>query len=725
MTLSYSSFPNNKRRSALLLSKMSQDLKSLKLMNDSNSFYSPKNSYLTPKKNELLISNLCNSSKKLIKNSIRYKSYFSLPKYYNHIYPYKPNSTKANANSISSFDTNNSIKKEKKIKIFKIKENSKFLQRLKKFDFIVNKSKVNEEIFFDYIDRNNINSKIKTEYNNYTKVHQINRDINSNIYKLLNILKEYKLEENHFFDKKYYTKINEFKTKNGLLIKLKISSLKILFYKSNNNNTNNKDLNSKINFPFEFLSFFYGLSLYDILKFFLEVIIYDYSKEKFFFDFKKFFLLFNEFKNNPNFFDENCFFSNFYEKNIEFFEYNWDVKNNEKIENYLMKIFLPKIIIKLENKAKEINIKRFEYSLEIFKMIHLMKEKFHLWDFYILNYFSEYKLFRQEVNNFLSNKFSYIFNGFLFKRRKNFILNNGIIDNNNNKNIKIINFNKISDSFRANKNKKNYEFFYTDKLPNNNIISYFFEIKIPKIHINYKHNNDCIEKNFDLNMERMKQINKLKKSFNPEDIIKFSMDIIPKKKDEKKKILSGNSFFEINNYRKIKRSITILSDCKKIRKNKRTYSSRLMELNVQKNYNKKKTTIVHNFPENENKKDIKLNLDKYIFNFDEDLLKFIIRPNEEEKNVDINLLQKSSKSNKNIKLVLQKKIGNNIDKNKNLNIIFGKMKLRWIENDLKTNEYSFDDNEYQYLLENSEIIWREYIEKNIDVFKIKINKQLK
>ena len=141
MTLSYSSFPNNKRRSALLLSKMSQDLKSLKLMNDSNSFYSPKNSYLTPKKNELLISNLCNSSKKLIKNSIRYKSYFSLPKYYNHIYPYKPNSTKANANSISSFDTNNSIKKEKKIKIFKIKENSKFLQRLKKFDFIVNKSK--------------------------------------------------------------------------------------------------------------------------------------------------------------------------------------------------------------------------------------------------------------------------------------------------------------------------------------------------------------------------------------------------------------------------------------------------------------------------------------------------------------------------------------------------------------------------------------------------------
>ena len=134
---------------------------------------------------------------------------------------------------------------------------------------------------------------------------------------------------------------------------------------------------------------------------------------------------------------------------------------------------------------------------------------------------------------------------------------------------------------------------------------------------------------------------------------------------------------------------------------------------------------MHNFPENENKKDIKLNLDKYIFNFDEDLLKFIIRPNEEEKNVDINLLQKSSKSNKNIKLVLQKKIGNNIDKNKNLNIIFGKMKLRWIENDLKENEYSFDDNEYQYLLENSEIIWREYIEKNIDVFKIKINKQLK
>ena len=60
------------------------------------------------------------------------------------------------------------------------------------------------------------------------------------------------------------------------------------------------------------------------------------------------------------------------------------------------------------------------------------------------------------------------------------------------------------------------------------------------------------------------------------------------------------------------------------------------------------------------------------------------------------------------------------NKNKNLNIEFGKMKLIWTEKNLEDYEYIFEEKENQYLLDNPSFIWREYIQDRIDKIKEKI-----
>ena len=68
--------------------------------------------------------------------------------------------------------------------------------------FILSNSFVNEEIFFDFVNRSNINNKYKKEFNEYLKNNQINKDTNFNVYKLLSIMKEFKINKNFFRDKK-------------------------------------------------------------------------------------------------------------------------------------------------------------------------------------------------------------------------------------------------------------------------------------------------------------------------------------------------------------------------------------------------------------------------------------------------------------------------------------------------------------------------------------------
>ena len=731
----YISFPKSKNKSELILSKMNEDMKTLNLLDE------------TPNKNEndTFLTNLCKSSKKLIKNSRRYNSYVELPKFFKHSFPYRPNTSKS---SESSIDFNFSKYNEKKetISIKKIiKKDSKFFLKLKKIRFVLSKSYVNEEIFFDFVDISNINNKIKKEYNDYLQSHKINKDTNFLVYKLIDIIKKIKFEKNFFFDKKNYCKINKFVTKNNLLIKLKISSLKIIFYKYkfnknsekiNMNNQSNliKDISiiSRINFPFEFIPFFYGLNIKDFLKFLILVINYDFSKKKFDLNFDQFIKLYNSYKDKKNFFDEKSLFKMCLEKTEEYFAFYWDVKDGKNNENYLMKIFLPKISVRIGNKEKNFFLKFF-YSLEIDKIVYLMNNNFKLWDFFVIKFFSDYKIFRFEINRILSNKYN--------NYKNEFSNGNNIMFN---KNKKMFNFNKINEiNNTLKKPPNNLQFFYTRKnlSPNSEIYlsneNFLFEIEIPKIHINYQYqNNNFIDKYFDLNIKRLLQINKLKKSFQLEDIVKFSMNIVDKN-EKKTKLIKKLSFYENNKFRRNKKAATISINIKQLRSNIKTNSIKTNLKNISLN-RKKSVSLLKN--ENQIqviKKDIKLNLDKYIFNFDEDILKFINKSKEESKNeININndLVMKkirhiklnrnfSTKVN-NKKLLINPDFNNTYNekknKNKNLNIEFGKMKLIWTEKNLEDYEYIFEEKENQYLLDNPSFIWREYIQERIDKIKEKI-----
>ena len=154
------------------------------------------------KNNNSLISNLLNTSKKLVKNNLRYKSYTELPKSFQHYYPYKPFkssnvflSTKNHINSktslISPYNDINSNKSRKKNNITIFTRGSKFKLNLKRFNFVNNN--VNEDIFFDFIDEYHNKSKLKEKYNNYLLNHPIENDTEINIFQLFICYKILKL----------------------------------------------------------------------------------------------------------------------------------------------------------------------------------------------------------------------------------------------------------------------------------------------------------------------------------------------------------------------------------------------------------------------------------------------------------------------------------------------------------------------------------------------------
>jgi len=308
-----------------------------------------------------------------------------------------------------------------------------------------------------------------------------------------------------------------------------------------------------------------------------------------------------------------------------------------------------------------------------------------------------------------------------------------------NKNKKMFNFNKINEiNNTLKKTPNNFQFFYTRNSEKDlSKENFLFEIEIPKIHINYQYqNNNFIDKYFDLNIKRLLQINKLKKSFQLEDIVKFSMNIVDKN-EKKTKLIKKLSFYENNKFRRNKKAATISTNIKQLRLNIKTNSIKTNLKNISLNRKKSVSLSKNENQIQEIKKDIKLNLDKYIFNFDEDILKFINKSKEESKNeININndLVMKkirhiklnrnfSTKMN-NKKLLINPDFNNTYNekknKNKNLNIEFGKMKLIWTEINLEDYEYIFEEKENQYLLDNPSFIWREYIQDRIDKIKEKI-----
>ena len=717
------------------------------------------------KNNNSLISNLLNTSKKLVKNNSKYKSCTELPKSFQHYYPYKPiksrneslsvkNYISSTTSFISSYNSINS-NKSKKNTIFP--RESKFKLNLKRFNFV--NYNVNEDIFFDFIDEYHNKSKLKEKYNNYLLNHPIENDSEINIFQLFDMLQNFKIDynDNNYFNENSSSKINKFKLKNNLSIKIKISSLNILFYKikhtkknllnnkdylfdnSNNKYKNKNNSITKLKFPFGFLPFFYGINNIDFLKFLIGIIDYDYTKNIFYIDFKKFIKNYRLYTKEQSFYGETSYFQTFLDKNKEYFEYDWDVKNknNKNTNHYIMKIILPqiKIGVYFENK----NIAKFYHSINTYKMIYLIKEKFKLWDFHILKFFSEFKLFRQEINRIICDKLSYGIRDISLLEENKTNINNNINDNKKLYYKKKFNFNKLNAKTKIlGQNENSFEFFFSQNINEKNE-GYFFQFQIPKIHIIYQDANFLIDKFFDLDIKRMSQINKLRKSFQIEDIIKYSMVVV----DEKNKlpIKRKSSFFENNGYRRsIKRSSTLKSEsfqrlnlktvsCKpSVNNNSNNMSSsKIKILKINRNIN---SSTLKKFHSEEARKDIKLNLDKYIFNFDDDILKFI-KPLEEGKNeksekkvknnyLKDKIIKYSNEINKR-KITKEKSIIstkksliNGIQNNKNkLNVEIGKIKLLWTCNDLKEYEYYFEEKESSFLLDNPTYIWEKYIESNL------------
>ena len=563
--------------------------------------------------------------------------------------------------------------------------------------------------------------------------------------------------DNNFFNENSTSKINKFKLKNNLLVQIKLTSLNIKFYKKNpKKKANNKDylfVNnnsgytlknksksiSKIKFPFGFLAFFYGLNNIEFLKFLIAIINYDYIKNTFVVDFRKLMKYYNLYKKDLCFFGETSFLHTLCNKNKEYFMYDWDVKNKNIINHYIMKIILPqiKLSISFDNKA----ISKFYYSIDPNKMIYLIKEKFKLWDFNILKYFSQFKLFRKEINKIICNKLSYGIQFDKFNEENKSYIPNSIDKNKNLNYTQKYNFNKINTKLKVLiQNENSFEFFFSQNINGKNE-GYLFQLQIPKIHIIYQDPNYCIDKYFDLDIKRMSQINKLRKSFQIEDIIKYSIVFVNQKNEPKN--IRKDSFFENKGYRRsIKKSSTFKSNKGSQRINLKAIPSRGSINNSNNNIPSKfkiiKTNKNHFSSKksgNEDlKKDIKLNLDKYIFNFDDDILQFI-KPVEEKKDRNNNLYENFVKSNdinnendkkkeiKEITFISSKNTKNNgqlVNKDKII-VEIGTLKLIWTNNDLKEYDYLLEENESQYLLENPPNEWENYIENNLGEYILKCN----
>ena len=725
------SFKNN-CRSANLLKNNIRILKYFKDTTYNSSSTTPLNFYIK-KNNNSLISDLLNSSKKLVKNNLRYKSCTELPKTFQYYYPYNPSIIRSNSSAKnktyqkklsfnSLYKTIEQSSSKKNLKVYQ--KETKFKLHLKRFNFV--NYNVNESIFFDFLDGYNINSKIKEKYNNYIQSHPMEND-DINIYQLFDYVQNFKIDynDNNFFNST--SKINKFKLKNNLSVKIKISSLNLQFYsinhiKKNNlcnknylfDNSNNSKtkfrnkINTKLKLPFSFLPFFYGINHIVFLKFLITIITYDYDKNNFLIDFKNFMKNYKACKKDNLFFGENSYFQTFFNKNKEYFVYDWNVKNKNKKNHYIMKIILPQIKISIYSDNKIIS--KFFYTINTNKMVYLIKEEFKLWDFHVLKYFSELKLFRQEINKIICNKLS---NGIKHFQTKEENKSNFDTEKKNYK--KIFNLNNLNTKLNTLiENEYNYEFFFSQNINNKNE-SYFFQLQIPKIHIIFQEPNHLIEKYFDLDIKRMSQINKLRKSFQIEDIIKYSMVIVEQKYQKPLKKKGG--YFENKSFkRNLKRSSTLKMNSSSTRLKIRTVTTRGSVYNLN-NLASNQIKFVGSYKNNgsirrrnnneESKKDIKLNLDKYIFNFDDDILKFI-KPLERKDNIE-------KKNYENINGFKEKnsfQIKNNNDNNK-LSVEIGKIKLICKKNDLKEYEYYFEENVGRYLLDNPPYIWENYIENKL------------
>ena len=701
-----------------------------------NNFNSPKEKKSTRNNTKLLITNVLSASKHYLINGNVNDSQNDFIENIRYKYPYKPNiflklnkderinllsSYKKQNNILSSFEssistfkssTNNTIKnnlvfypnynsfsikknknyeKNKEIKITKktlTNENSKINMNddseLIKVNINFNFN-INNKTFLKYVDDINSDKNYLNIYKNNLREYFNNNCDKNAPYFLKKVLDDFKLDENeaekekYFFTNYHSAKINNFVIKNNK-INLKLSSLKIIFYEISENKEK-YGINTKLKFPFEFLSIFYGLNFNDFINFLISLIDYNFTKNKFYIDYNNFSTKIEEAKILFDFFKEKSFANSYYLNNAkEYFLLDWDVKGkNNEIKHFKIKILLPQIKLKVICE-QNLKIKFYSY-ISTRTMDNLIKNSFNNWDFFIFIYFSQHRLFRYELNKILCNKYSKKINAQIISKEN-------------------LAFNLTNSKIKINTYRKNYSsycFFYTLKMEGKNE-TYFINFRMPKINISFH----AFKKNFEFDFRRFHQFNKLTKYIHPEDLIKYSMTIkkfkLNKKFEEKQLQKKDNPKKTL---RPSKRDSDIINnlDMKGRKENiKKYFKNKIKE--------REEMNIINTSNNNEHKeiiKDIDLNLDNYIFNFDESIFKFINTNKEQRKNNILNI----NKSNGD-----DPPINNNNEKN--LNVDIGTMEFSWTNRDGLTNVYKLDQKKSQYLFDFPPEKWKNYVEKNIN-----------
>ena len=594
---------------------------------------------------------------------------------------------------------------------------------------IDDKSPLDEQKFVNYIDEinkdNNFINKIKNELKVYYFMNDENYIGTKHYFEKL--FYNYRFEDHESFLNDFYSvKRNVLKIDN-LNITLKITSLQFIFYeitedeinKKNidtnsfydiENNTNIKyNINSKINFPFEFLSVFYGINYQEFINLLLSMIEFDFINNKFKIDHQTFISKIEMGKTLYDFYTELSYFSlniNDHTLNKECYLYDWDVKNanNKSVKHFVLKIVLPqqKITIKCADKTK---IKFFS-TLSIKNNGDLLKNSFYKWDYLILMNFSEYKIFRYEINKLLCGKY--------YTMSKNFPKNKNQFKYNKETKKLSFNLNKLTIILNTiKKNNQSYGFFYSHNKGKEKE-TYYISLKLPQIKISYQNVVYSFQKKFNLDIKRLSQLNKLSKYFCPEDIIKYSM-IIKKSKFREEKNIGKKKLKRLLSLKKpikvpCKRSISV-KEVNKISSNLKKESTNLNQnedgkIKINKNFNRNDEVI----------KDIKLDIDKYIFNFDESIFKYIkLKENIKKNYNDNNKRDKGITSENNLKYNTNNQ--KNIETIKNLktfDIEIGNIELSWTNQEALTKNIKLDKKDTEYLLDYPTSKWKIFVEQNIE-----------
>ena len=534
------------------------------------------------------------------------------------------------------------------------------------------------KLFLKYVDDINSDKKNLNKYKNDLNEYFNTIYDKSDPYYFTKVLEEYKYigneneKENYFLTNFHSSKINNFLIKDTKF-NFKLSSLKIIFYEiSDNKETFN--INTKLKFPFEFLAIFYGLSFNEFITLLISLIDYNYTKNKFTIDYNNFSNKMEEAKILYDFFKEKSFANSYNSDNAkEYFLLDWDVKGkNNEIKHFKIKILLPQIKLKVIC-AHNIKLKFYSY-VNIRTMDNLIKNSFNNWDSFIFIYFSQHRLFRYEINKILCNKYSNKFGN------------------------EHLSFNLTNSRIKINTYRKNYSiycFFYTLKMEGKNE-TYFINFRIPKINIAFH----AFKKNFEFDFRRFHQFNKLTKYILPEDLIKYSMTIkklkikksIEIKRQSKKKITPSKTF-RLSKRESGRVSVDMSGKKGNIKNFFKKKIKEKNEINI--------LNTSNNNEYNEIIKDIDLNLDKYIFNFDESIFKFINSNEEQHKNNDKN----DDDNNDN---------DFHVNNDKKLNVDIKTLEFSWTNRDGLTNIYKLDKKKSQYLFSCPQDKWKQYVEKNIN-----------